>query len=61
MENMIILNSVGAAYNSETRELYPLWDNGTIDYDLPTSIDSVNEEWFDLLSIEDHEILFEIL
>lgn len=59
--NIYVLNSVGSAISKDTMMVYPLYANGKVDFENPVDVNELSEEWFDSLSIQDHEILFEIL
>ena len=61
MKEIIRLESVGAALYTETMEVFPMWGTGHIDFEAGVPVDELDEEWFDFLSIEDHELLMEVL
>jgi hypothetical protein len=63
---LIELESVGCVVDPDTLEVYPLFENGAIDFGGAVSLYDTTEEWFDALSAYDEQLLidnglFEIL
>jgi hypothetical protein len=57
LKNIITLKSVGCAYDTSERRLYPIFKEGGFDMFAWTSIDNINYEWNSHLSDEDKNLL----
>ena len=62
MENIIgmklvELESVGCVIDPDTCEVYPLFENGAIDFGNAVSLYETSEEWFEALSEYDINLL----
>jgi len=61
-EDKVVLSSVGCVIDKSTGITFPIHSDDTIDWDGGTHIHDIeNEEWFDALSIEDIDIIEDIL
>jgi hypothetical protein len=56
---LIELESVGSVINPTEAVVYPLLENGSIDWDCGVHIDEVTDEWFEALSSYDVNQLIE--
>ena len=54
---MIELESVGCVLDTETRIVYPLFENGAIDLGMGVEFEELDQDWLDQLSGEDVDIL----
>ena len=55
MERFIILNSVGSVVELKSGNIYPMYQDGTVDYTFGISLEDeeVSSEWYEELSIQD--------
>jgi hypothetical protein len=58
-EVLIELESVGSVINPTEAVVYPLLENGSIDWDCGVPINEVTDEWFEALSSYDVNQLIE--
>jgi len=56
---MIELESVGCVVDTETRIVYPLFENGAIDLGMGVEFEELDQDWLDQLSGDDVDILRE--
>jgi len=56
---MIELESVGCVVDTETRIVYPLFENGAIDLGMGVEFEELAQDWLDQLSGDDVDILRE--
>ena len=54
---LIELESVGCVVDPDTLEVYPLFENGAIDFGGAVSLYDTDEEWFEALSENDLNLL----
>ena len=54
---MIELESVGCVVDTETRIVYPLFENGAIDLGMGVEFEELDQDWLDQLSGDDVDIL----
>ena len=54
---LIELESVGCAIDPDTLEIYPLFENGTIDFGGAVSLYDVSTEWLNALNEYDKNLL----
>lgn len=57
---MISLDSVGMVYDLETKNVYPLFNDGTIDFDNPTHITEVCYDGFSEIDTDDTQSLSDV-
>ena len=53
-ENQVALHSVGSVLDTEVAVLYPMFKDGSADYDNPFCLEDVDKEWYSDLSEADH-------
>ena len=53
-ENQVALHSVGSVLDTEVAVLYPMFKDGSADYDNPFCLEDVDKEWYSELSEADH-------
>ena len=53
-ENQVALHSVGSVLDTEVAVLYPMFKEGSADYDNPFCLEDVDKEWYSDLSEADH-------
>lgn len=58
MKDFIKLPSVGSAYNPNTKMVYPVYKNGSIDMENGSPINEVSEEWKNALSESDRDVVY---
>ena len=54
---LIELESVGCVIDPDTLEVYPLFENGAIDFGNAVSLYDTDDEWFEALSEYDLNLL----
>jgi len=54
---LIELESVGCVVDPDTCEVYPLFENGEIDFENAVSLYETTDEWFEALSEYDKNLL----
>ena len=54
---LIELESVGCVVDPDTLEVYPLFENGAIDFGGAVSLYDTDDEWFEALSENDLNLL----
>ena len=54
---MIELESVGCVVDTETRIVYPLFENGAIDLGMGVEFEELDQDWLDQLSGDDIDTL----
>ena len=54
---LIELESVGCVVDPDTCEVYPLFENGAIDFENAVSLYETTDEWFEALSEYDKNLL----
>jgi len=54
---MIELESVGCVVDTETRIVYPLFENGAIDLGMGVEFENLDQDWLDQLSGDDIDTL----
>jgi hypothetical protein len=54
---MIELESVGCVVDTETRIVYPLFENGAIDLGMGVEFEELDQDWLDQLSGDDVDTL----
>ena len=52
--SQVALHSVGSVLDTETAVLYPMFEDGSADYDNPFCLEDVDKEWYSELSEADH-------
>ncbi len=57
---MITLESVGMVYDLETKNTYPLFQDGTIDFENPTHITEVCYDGFENIDVDDVQSLSDL-
>lgn len=57
---MITLKSVGMVYDVETKFTYPLFNDGTIDFENPTHITEVEYDGFENIDVDDTQSLSDL-
>ena len=54
---MVMLFSVGCAFDKETGNTFPIMDEGKIDFDNPVNIFECDPEWFGNLHLLDFDVV----
>ena len=56
---LIELESVGCVIDPDTCEVYPLFENGALDFGNAVSLYETSDEWFEALSEYDKNLLID--
>lgn len=62
MEKLIKLNSVGSVVDIDSGMIYPMYEDGTVDFTFGVSLEEeeVSSEWYEELSLKDLDLVNQI-
>ena len=62
MEKLIKLNSVGSIVDIDSGMIYPMYEDGTVDFTFGISLgeEEVSSEWYEELSVKDLKVVNQI-